>query len=638
MFNKSIAYRLSIFISLAVISVFIAIIIISYLFNSNNLKENIENKAIGLSSKVIMEVDEQLVSSREIASNISEQIIFFEQFQGADKLMISLMSKYPFINAIHVNIDSDVPSLFTKNYCSSRKNNSIIFETHKEKFYHCSAEKKIFENIALNNKPAWTEVFHCSKNQNLIVAAYSPILLKNENNKKIGYVVCEVSIDNLNDILNNTIVGENGFAFLLTRDGRFITHPIKDYVLNRNFFSVSEDAYNKEKTDITEILDRGLSGSFEAYPEFLNKKKHWVHYTLLQEIGWTVIFAMPYDELFEPLYILILKMLFISVVGIIVIFLMIKYITNRLVEPLSEVTAELQQFSNIVGDNKIDSLDEIKLVSESLNFMKLWYKKFKVKELQEEKKNKLQMQDLLQASEIQQSIINTDFSTLSKIKDIDLFAIYKPVRIVSGDLFDYLLIDDEYLIFTMGDVSGKGIPAAFFMIVAQTIIKNSASFKSARTIVQKANNKLHTTNQHQFFLTLFLGVLNLKTGVLDYCNAAHTPTYILKLNGDIIELSQSHGLPLGLYPNKQYANSKITLEKGDSIVLYTDGITELQNENKVHFGNERFVENLRHLIGCEPEDMVNRIEKDLDVFRGRAAQIDDIALMCIKYKDVKKSD
>ncbi len=632
MFNKSITYRLSIFISLAVISVFMAIIIISYLFNSNNLKENIKNKAIGLSSKVIMDVDEQLVSSREIASNISEQIIFFEQFQSADKLIVSLMEKYPFLNAIHVNIDSDVPSLFTENYCSYRKNDSIIFETHKEKFYHCVAEKKIFENIALSNKLAWTEVFYCSKNQNLIVAVYSPILLESENNKKIGYVICEVSIDNLNEILNSTEVGKNGFAFLLAKDGRFITHPRKDYVFNRNFFSVSEDAYNKKKTDFIEILDRGLSGSFIAYPEFLDKKKHWVHYTRLEEIEWTVIFAMPYDLLFEPLYISILKMLLISVVGIIVIFLMIKYITNRLVEPLSEVTAELQQFSNIAGESKIDSLDEIKLVAESLNFIKLWYKKFKIKELQEEKKNKLHTQDLLQASEIQQSMINIDFSTLSKIKEIDLFAIYKPLRIVSGDLFDYFLLDDEHLLFTIGDVSGKGVPAAFFMIVAQTIIKNSASFKSARTIVQKANNKLHTTNQHQFFLTLFLGVLNIKTGVLDFCNAAHTPTYILKLNGDIIELSQSHGLPLGLYPNKQYSSSKTTLEKGDSIVLYTDGITELQNENKIHFGNERFVENLRHLIDCEPENMVNRIEKSLDIFRGKEAQNDDIALMCIKYR------
>lgn len=637
MFNKSIAYRLSIFISIAVISVFLAFIIISFLLNRNILNENIKDKATGLSSKVIMEVDKQLVSTREIASNISEQIIFFEQFDSSDKLILSLMNKYPFVNVIHINIDSGVPE-FKHNYVSFRRNDSILFEAHNEKFYHCLTEKEIIENIAASNKQEWSDVFYCYNSKNMTVSAYSPIFLPSENNKKIGYVVCEVSIDNLNDIINSVDAGNNSFAFLLSKNGQFITHPLKEYVLNKNFFSVSDKSTIKNKTDIKAVIDKGLSGSFVAYPEFLDHKKHWVHFTRLEEIEWTIVFAMPYYELFEPLYIMILKMLLISVLGILVILISIRLITNRLVEPLSEVTAELKQFSNIDGDNNIDSLDEIKLVSESLNFMKLWYKKFKARELQVAKSNKLQDQDLQQASEIQQSFINTNFKAFSRIKEFDLFAIYRPVRVVSGDLFDYFLIDDEHLIITMGDVSGKGVPAAFFMIVAQTIIKNNASFRSARTIVERTNNKLHTTNQHQFFLTLFLGVLNIKTGVLDYCNAAHTPTYIVKLNGDIIELSQSHGLPLGLYLNKKYSNSRITLDKGDSLVLYTDGITELQNENKLHFGNERFVENLRNLVGSEPENMVNSIEKNLNVFKGQAAQSDDIALMCIKYNGIKNLD
>ncbi len=637
MFNKSIAYRLSIFISVAVISVFIAIIIISYLFNSENLKENIENKAIGLSSQVIMKVDKQLVSSREIASNISEQILFFEQHSSPDKLIVSLMNKYPFVDGIHINIDSGVSSEFGHNYCSYRKNDSIIFENHSEKFYHCLTEKKIIEKVALSKKPVWTDVFYCSRNHNMIVSAYSPIILKNENNRKIGYVICEVSIDNLNDILNNFNIGKNSFAFLLAKDGRFLTHPIKEYVLNKNFFSVPDNAYDKKRTNIKEILDKGLSGSFIAYPEFLDNKKHWVHYTRLKDIDWTVIFAMPYNELFEPLYISILKMLLISVIGIILIFFIVKYITNRLVEPLSEVTAELKEFSSFNGGNKVNSLDEIKLVSESLNFIKLWYKKHQVRELREERRSNLHKQDLLQASEIQQSLINTNFLAFSELNEIDLFAIYKPARVVSGDLFDYFFVDNEHLVFTIGDVSGKGVPAAFFMIVAQTIIKNCDSFKNAKTVVQIVNNKLHTTNQHQFFLTLFLGILNIKTGNLNFCNAAHTPTYIKKLNGEIIELAQSHGLPLGLYPNKDYSDSNIKLDKGDSIVLYTDGVTELQDENNKHFGNERFVENLQHLIDSEPENLVKRIEKSLDIFRGKATQVDDITLMCIKYRGIKKA-
>jgi sigma-B regulation protein RsbU (phosphoserine phosphatase) len=220
---------------------------------------------------------------------------------------------------------------------------------------------------------------------------------------------------------------------------------------------------------------------------------------------------------------------------------------------------------------------------------------------------------------------------------VDLHGLYKPAHVVSGDLFDYLFIDDENILFTIGDVSGKGVPAALFMTIAQTIIKSNATFKGASTIVRKANNELYTNNQHQFFLTLFLGVMNIKTGTLDYCNAAHTPTYILKHNGDIVELSQSHGLPLGLYANKSYSHSKELIEIGDTIILYTDGVTELQNERKIQFGQERFVENLRHVNGLEPEKLVDRIDKSLEIFKGSATQVDDITFMAIKYKGIKKT-
>ena len=632
MFNKSIAYRLSIFISVAVISVFVAFIIVSYLFNSKYINESIKDKAIGLSNELIMKVEKPLISTRELSSNISEQILFYGKDKHPEQFITILMRKYPFINTILISIDDDVNYLAKHNYYSYRENDSIRFESQDQKFYHCLTEKSIFEEISKNEEPAWTEVFLCQKDQSQVVAAYSPILLKDENNRKIGYVICEVSLNNLNDIVNSIEVGKDGFAFLLSKDGRFITHPIKEFVLRKTIFSVSDGAINKRKTNIKEILDKGLSGAFIAYPDFLNREKHWVYYTQLKEIEWTVIFAMPYNQLFKPLYISILKMLLISVIGIIVIYLVIKYITDLLVNPLSEVTDQLKKFTNETGNIEINSLNEIKLVSESLNMLKLGYERYKIKQSEDEKKNHRQMQDLLQASEIQQSLIKTDFSVFSKIKEIDLFAIYKPARIVSGDLFDFFFDNNDNLIFTMGDVSGKGVSAAFFMSVAQTIIKSSArKFKSAGEIVKNANNELHTTNKHQFFLTLFLGILNIKTGELNYCNAAHTPTYILKPNGKVQELDQSHGLPLGLYPNKEYSNANITLQKGDSILLYTDGITELRNENDLHFGNEKFVENLENLVGLNPKELVLRVEQSLELFKGEASQTDDITLMNIRY-------
>ncbi len=633
MLNKSIAYRLSIYISVAVIGVFIAFIVISFLFNSSSITSSIEKEAIGLNSEISSEVSKQLVTTQEITFNISKQIVFYAQQNQPNLLISKILEEYKFLNAIHITIDSVVPSLTYHNYFVFRNEDSIKFEQQNEKINHSLNVEKIIDEAAENNEPGWTEVFQCPRNGNMVVSFYSPIIINNgEDSIFAGGVICELSLLDINDVISALPIGENGFAFLLSKDGRYLTHPNKEWIFTESIFSIPDDVYDKKKTNIRDVLNKGLSGFLIAYPEFRNKEKYWGYYTPLNEIDWTLVIAMPYNKLFEPLYLATLRMLFFAVLGILIIYLIISYITNVLVEPLNSVTTQLKRFSNLSGEADINTLNEVEQVSESLTYLKSWYKKFKIKESEDKKNNQRRVEDLLEASEIQRSLIRTDFSEISKKKEINLFAIYKPARIVSGDLFDYFLLDDKHLLFTMGDVSGKGIPAAFFMSVAQTIIKSNATLTKSSIIVKKANNELFTNNGHQFFLTLFLGILNLKTGVLNFCNAAHTPTYILKLNGEIIELSQAHGLPLGLYYNKSYSSSTITLDKGDSIVLYTDGITDLQNENKIHFGNERFVENLRHLVGVEPENLVIQVEKSLEIFKGAAEQVDDITLMTIQYK------
>jgi sigma-B regulation protein RsbU (phosphoserine phosphatase) len=126
-------------------------------------------------------------------------------------------------------------------------------------------------------------------------------------------------------------------------------------------------------------------------------------------------------------------------------------------------------------------------------------------------------------------------------------------------------------------------------------------------------------------------VLNLKSGVLNYCNAAHDFPYILKPNGNITGLNEAHGLPLGLYPEKKYKDTRIKLAKGDCLVLYTDGVTELLNDRKIQYGTERFKENLVKLANLAPSDMVKKLYENLEQFRGDSPQTDDICLFAIKY-------
>lgn len=641
MINKSIAYRLSIYVSLAVISVFIAFIFLSYIFNRNLSKQNIENKAIGLSSNVIMSVEKYVVSTREISSNISDQVLYYCQNNNAELLITSMMKSYHFLNAVHININSDIKDLTFHNYLGIRDNDSILINKENHPIYGCRIEQQMINEVAKLNKPGWTEPFQCPRNSNVVVSFYSPIQIKGKDGKEeiVGSVVCELSLIELSDAINKIKLGNDGYAFLISKNGDYITHPREKWILNRNIFSLSDKVYNKKKVDVRNILDEEKSGSTIAYSEVFDYRKTWVYYTPIKENGWLLILSIPYDELFDPLYLNMLRMLFISVLGILIIYFIITYITNKLVEPLSHVTSQLRKFSNLSGseDFASASMNEVKVVSDSLNYLKSWYEKYKMEQTKELRRNRRQTEDLMQASEIQKSLIKTTFPAFPERNDIDLFAIYKPAKIVSGDLFDFFFIDDENLVITIGDVSGKGIPAAIFMSVAQTIIKSNATYKKAKNIVNKANIELYTNNQHQFFLTLFLGVLNIKTGVLNYCNAAHTSTFILKSNGSIVELDQSHGLPLGLYPDKQYNDSKIEIEHGDTLILYTDGVTELQDENNFLFGEERFKENVSHLAGHNPEEIAKRIEKSLNIFKEKAPQTDDISLLILKYFPEKKA-
>jgi sigma-B regulation protein RsbU (phosphoserine phosphatase) len=174
------------------------------------------------------------------------------------------------------------------------------------------------------------------------------------------------------------------------------------------------------------------------------------------------------------------------------------------------------------------------------------------------------------------------------------------------------------------------------MSVAQTLIKSNSRLKSPGKIVSGTNNELFTVNQHQFFLTLFAGVLNLKTGILKYCNAAHTPALILNSKGEVVELNDSHGIPLGLYPNRVYTEASVKLEPGNSLVLYSDGVTELQNENNQHFGIQRFFQFLSSLSAFKPKVLIEKIEKNLDLFQGNAKQADDITILVLQFKDKKK--
>ena len=633
MLNKSIAYRLTLFISLAVITVFVAFITANYIFNRKLLRSNIENHAISMSMEVNSLVKQNTLTTNEVARNITKQIIYYSKNEDAEFLLSMAMQEYPFLNAIHVKVDSSVSLPFNHYSIFHDANDNLIFKENTESLFYCQTQRELFENIPDSAVSGWTEPYRCHAKGNVVVSYFTPIIAFKQDGQETfsGHVICELSLTELNEAINQMEIGERGYAFLITDEGDYITHPNEDWILNKNVYSLPSKSITQEKINIETTFQNRLTGSTIVYPEILDFEKSWVYYTPVNENRWFLIFIMPYKELFHELTWITIRMILFALVGILVIYLIIYYITKKLIEPLSDVTTRLTVFR---GENttKKNTSNEVQMVSETLEYLKEWFDQYRTVSEEEEMKSLRRKQDLQQASEIQMGLIKTTFPAFPDRNDIDLYAIYKPARVVSGDLFDYFFIDNENLVFTIGDVSGKGIPAAIFMSVAQTIIRSKADGKDPRKIVKKSNIELSTSNHHQYFLTLFLGVLNLRTGILNYCNAAHDFPYILKPDGTITELNEAHGLPLGLYPDKEYKESQIKLEKGDTIILYTDGVTDLLNEQKIQFGSERLREKLQNMGDHPPAEIVVNIEKDLEDFRGDHPPGDDICFFAIKYK------
>lgn len=636
MLNKSLAYRLSIYISLAVVAVFIAFIVIYFLFNMKIIEENVDNKAISSSAEVTANIKKYVVTTQEVTQNVADQIIFYDQKDYVQPFVDHLLKKYPFLNAIHINIDSAI-NLRYHNYFSYRERDSTYFYQGNKAFKTCVSEHPNYKMLIDGKKQNWSEPILCERNKHVVVSYYTPIFsVVNNKTTEVGEVVCELSLVQLNESINNLKIGKNGYSVLMSKEGTYISHPKKEWILSRNVKDIPREVYKEEQLKFEDLLSSANPGSVVAYPEILNYQKSLVYHSRIEENGWVLLLVIPYRELFEPMYVPILKMLFFAVLGILVIYILVTYISNKQIQPLSSLTSQLKRFTNISSEYYAgeESLNEIKQVADSLYLMKNWYEQYRQKASKDEKLNKLQEADLMQAAEIQKSLIKVDFPAFPKNQEIDLYASYNPARIVSGDLFDYFFKNEDCLVLSMGDVSGKGVPAALFMSVAQTVIKTIASdltIKKCSNIVSKINNELHSNNMHQFFVTLFLGVLDIRTGKLTYCNAAHNSTYIVKAKGNIDVLSESHGLPLGLYRDKGYREGRYQLEKGDMIVLYTDGVTELHDSNKLLYGHERLKENLKSLAGLEPKEMVERIEKSLRLFAGEAEQNDDISILVLKY-------
>lgn len=236
------------------------------------------------------------------------------------------------------------------------------------------------------------------------------------------------------------------------------------------------------------------------------------------------------------------------------------------------------------------------------------------------------------ATKIQGSYLPRIFPAYPERNDFDLYATMDPAKEVGGDFYDYFMIDNDHIGLVVADVSGKGIPAALFMMIGKTLIKNqSANTKSPAEIMRIVNNQLCENNEAEMFITIWLGIVELSTGKVTACNAGHKSPTIQRANGLFENFKDKHGIMVGTMPNFKYKEYEFQLNPGDCLFNCTDGVMEATNAHEELFETERMLKALNKNPNGDVKDILRNVRTSIDEFVGDAPQFDDITMLCFRY-------
>ncbi len=237
------------------------------------------------------------------------------------------------------------------------------------------------------------------------------------------------------------------------------------------------------------------------------------------------------------------------------------------------------------------------------------------------------------AAEIQMSMLPQKFPPFPDRKEFDIYAIMDPAKEVGGDFYDFFFVDKSKLCFVIGDVSGKGVPAALFMAICKTVLKTEAMRGlSPKDIIYHVNNILCPDNQLCMFVTIFCVILDLETGEMEFTNGGHNPPLLCSGNTCYEFVDVPKGFVIGAMENVKCENRKIQLKPGDVIFMYTDGVTEAMNPRKQLFSEPRLKESVTRLKNMEIKDLIHAMREEIRVHAQGEPQSDDITMMAVKYR------
>ena len=316
----------------------------------------------------------------------------------------------------------------------------------------------------------------------------------------------------------------------------------------------------------------------------------------------------------------------------------VTYLGRRLLHPLQIITKEASRFAseNEMRDEKLSSViknrDEIGQLARAIDQMEEQIQSYVEKITSITAEEEKMRTELSLAARIQLEALPGTFPAFPDRNEFDIYASMKPAKDVGGDFYDFFLVDDDHLCLVIADVSGKGIPAALFMMVSRTILANIAMMgMSPKEVLEKANEAICANNKEEMFVTVWLGILEISTGKVTAANAGHEYPVLKKPDQDFEILIDKHGFVLGGMEEVKYREYEFDMEPGSKLFLYTDGLPEAADNEQNMFGVELMMDALNESLNLSTKEILDHMKGRVDGFVGSAPQFDDLTMLCIEY-------
>ena len=512
---------------------------------------------------------------------------------------------------------------------------------------------KVGENAST---PVFTDVYNDMEGKPALACVMS---YYDSNGDFAGVISISSTIEEIYKIVTETAVGSDGFSFILNSDGNVILSGQKEGIFSAKEIEV--DLRKDSNSYLAEAARHMTLGETGIMAVIIDGEEYYLAYAPMSASGWSFGTMMNREMILYPARMAhdnILKQMndfhnklenlsfnmFISSIILLILILIGLFagslrMAQRFVEPIQQMSKGVREISGGNFDKKLDikTGDELEELANNFNTMTDELKNYMANLEKVTAKEERIATELKVATNIQLSALPHDFPSHEAF---EIYATMHAAKEVGGDFYDFYLIDENHLVVTIADVSGKGVPAALFMMQGKTILKNLAmTMKSPddlAAVMTLANNQLCHGNDEMMFITVFIALLDLKTGRLIYVNGGHNPPMLYRdKEKKFSRLDVEQNCVLGLMDDMDFEQQETQLSKGDILYLYTDGVTEAMNKNREQYSEARLetcLNSINHQ--CELKTLLEGVSKSLAEHVQDAEQSDDITVLSVRFKHV----